>query len=656
MDAPDEMADALIAFLREALDAPSLQYEKAPALLGAGAEADIYAFTLSDVAQETEWGSTALACRVERNADANISQMRNVAAVHNALAALRFRAPRVVGVGTRHDGLGLPFMVMERVRGRPIVVYIGLVLLIWIVYGAMTPFFDFPAVVSAVIVLGGVAGIVASMGFCARVLARLHKLPAGELTDHLSQQGAVLDELIFDKHHQLPLNLLSDQIHRSTAFELIPALEWLRSHVPTIEEADRAICHSDFHPGNVMVDHRGLSGVIDWTRTAIAAPEFDIGWTRILNSVSLDPAENPRIPAILIPLLRGSIVVVMPLFASLLKLQEVLYRIMSGVDADRARYFEAFHAVLMLSYGGPLFETARSQRILRDHILRATGLVIANDERRLVWVDLDGKEETLSPPPARYNYPRLSPDGSRVAFGMTHPKHIWVHDLSNGRWKRLGRNRAPDYFPCWTPDGRGLVFGTVRKGIAGDLFLQPVDSKPDDAPSVTGRLLERPGLQAPFGWSRDGSQLLFWDSTILGMGLLSMEDDHSVQILFEGTFVQSDGAISRDGRWLAYDANESGVEGDFEIFVQAFPSLGQKVQISIDGGRWPVWAPDGSALYFRNADKMMVASVETGLPTFEADAPTVLFEGRCYEPASDGRNFDIAPDGKRFLMIKKVLG
>jgi hypothetical protein len=112
-------------------------------------------------------------------------------------------------------------------------------------------------------------------------------------------------------------------------------------------------------------------------------------------------------------------------------------------------------------------------------------------------------------------------------------------------------------------------------------------------------------------------------------------------------------AISPDGRWLAYESGESD-RPEIEIFVQPFPDGGKRHQISTGGGRTPVWSPDGRGIYYRNEeDQTLVAPVTTN-PRFRAGAAQVLLEGQ-YAAGTYGwyPNFDIAPDGKSFVMIKE---
>jgi len=277
--------------------------------------------------------------------------------------------------------------------------------------------------------------------------------------------------------------------------------------------------------------------------------------------------------------------------------------------------------------------------------LRGPKPTVVLEERRLIWVDRAGKEEVLAAPPRPYKFPRISPDGQRIALTLGEPSEdIWLYDLARGVLSRFTLNPGYDAFPAWMPDGQRIVFSSTREDSVHDLFWQEVDGA-----GSAKRLLEDPEDQVPLSWSRDGKTLLFYNGTG-GMGVLSMDGEPTARTLLEGPFTQQNGDISPDGSWLAYSSNESEAP-EPEIFVQAFPELGKKMQISTDGGRWPLWAPDGTQLYYRNGDKMMVVSVETE-PSFKPGIPEVLFEGSYFEPLNKGRNYDISPDGQRFLMIE----
>ena len=106
--------------------------------------------------------------------------------------------------------------------------------------------------------------------------------------------------------------------------------------------------------------------------------------------------------------------------------------------------------------------------------------------------------------------------------------------------------------------------------------------------------------------------------------------------------------LSPDGRWLAYSSDES---GRWEIYVQPYPGPGGKWQISTDGGMEPVWNRNGRELFYRNGNKMMAVEVTTQ-PAFSAGKPKVLFEGAYLPTPATFPNYDVSPDGRRFLMLK----
>ena len=110
--------------------------------------------------------------------------------------------------------------------------------------------------------------------------------------------------------------------------------------------------------------------------------------------------------------------------------------------------------------------------------------------------------------------------------------------------------------------------------------------------------------------------------------------------------------FSPDGHWIAYVSDES---GRYEVYVQPYPGPGGKWQISADGGQQPLWSRDGHELFYRNGDKTMEVAVTTQ-PSFSASTPKILFEGEYETVGGPGTNFDIAPDGQRFLMVKASPG
>ena len=182
------------------------------------------------------------------------------------------------------------------------------------------------------------------------------------------------------------------------------------------------------------------------------------------------------------------------------------------------------------------------------------------------------------------------------------------------------------------------MFQSSREG--GGLFWKAADG--------TGQVDRlKDGAALPYAWSADG-RLIFEQAQHIGA--LTMEGERTVEMLLDAEFREARPALSPDGRWLAYLSNETGTP---LIYVRPFPNIDDGLwNVSLGFGLDPVWSPDGRELFYRNLTDLMVAQVETE-PTFSNRTPEPLFSvpGLFGLPA-DGRRFDIAPDGDRFIVLK----
>lgn len=227
---------------------------------------------------------------------------------------------------------------------------------------------------------------------------------------------------------------------------------------------------------------------------------------------------------------------------------------------------------------------------------------------------------------------------------------MWVYSIERRTLTRVATDPADDSHPLWALDGERLVFQSTRGGGRG-LFWKAADGT-----GTTDRLMESasPTFVAPGGWSADGDSLIFGElratAANYDVGVLSMEDDRQSEPLLQMDFAEQAPTVSPDGRWLAYFTNETGQD---EVYVQRFPDLGEKQQISVGGGREPLWSPDGRELFYRSPNGLMALPVLETEPTFRAGSGESLFEQR-YATFIERRNYDIAPDGQRFLMIKEA--
>jgi serine/threonine-protein kinase len=287
-------------------------------------------------------------------------------------------------------------------------------------------------------------------------------------------------------------------------------------------------------------------------------------------------------------------------------------------------------------------------------LIYATASAAAGDT--LVWVDREGRAEPLSAPTGRYGTPRLSPNGRRIAFTV-HPEgrgdlDIWIHDLERGVSTRL--TTEPGMWPVWTPDGTRVTFASDRSGTYNVYW------KRWDGTGVAEALLRGDNARFPLSWSPDGRTLAFYelnpeldpstgrDIWVLRLGEDSLPGSPSpIVATRSGEWAPM---LSPNGRWLAYLSDES---GRIQVYVRPYPGPGPVVQISVDGGSEPVWAPEGRELFYRNGDRMMTVTLETE-QALAVGATRLLFEGRYKEDFFGNPNYDVSPDGQRFLMLKSA--
>jgi Tol biopolymer transport system component len=267
-------------------------------------------------------------------------------------------------------------------------------------------------------------------------------------------------------------------------------------------------------------------------------------------------------------------------------------------------------------------------------------------------VDRQGREEPITAPPRAYVYPRLAPDGTRLAlFIGDQEADIWLWDLVRAALTRVTFDPGFDTFPIWTPDSRRLLFSSERAGTR-NLFGQAADGT-----GGIDRLTETRNIQNLTAISPDGARLVFTE-TVPGTGedvmTLPLSGERRAAPLVQTPFVERNGEVSPDGHWLAYQANDS---GQFEIYVRPFPDVTTgRWQVSTGEGTRPLWARNGQELfYLAPTGALMRVGVERG-NTWTATPAVKLLEGRYFAGGIGGqvgRTYDVSPDGRRFLMIKE---
>lgn len=300
-----------------------------------------------------------------------------------------------------------------------------------------------------------------------------------------------------------------------------------------------------------------------------------------------------------------------------------------------ASFTRAGLALLLAAALGAFVQTARAQ---------------PSPSVELALVRLDGSKEVLGLLPGTVFAPRVSPDGTRVAFeipelqadGNPPVASVWVAELANIAERRaLPRSNGPmNWAPLWAPDGERIVY--LVNGDAPDkIFWRRADGSGEAEHLVDGRSGE--------GWTPGGTHLLFLTLTgngDYGISMLDVSSGTTAELIdFAGT-AQHSSNVSRDGRWLAYASNET---GRYEVWVEPLPRSGARRRITQDGGGHPLWSPDGRTLYFDRGGQLFSIAMDptSGAPAGEPLALPI--EG--FAQGEYRRQFDLLPDGRGFVML-----
>ena len=266
----------------------------------------------------------------------------------------------------------------------------------------------------------------------------------------------------------------------------------------------------------------------------------------------------------------------------------------------------------------------------------------------LAWTDRTGQTKVL-PGPSRqlWGTGRLSPDGHLVANGIGNERNgsdVWTFDVERGTLTRLTFGKATDIndLPIWTPDGRRVIYSSDTEGKYG-LYAVPADASARPAQLFATQFRTVPRAVTP-----DGKTLIYSEPgpdkrQRLMMFPLNGAAGQPQPLHADAAGGESDAQVSPDGRWIAYESNESGGQ---EVYVQPFPGPGPKTRISLDGGSTPRWSKDGRELFYWAripVAKLMAVDVATS-PDFRAGTPRELFR----QPSTT--TWDITSDRNRFLV------
>ncbi len=313
-----------------------------------------------------------------------------------------------------------------------------------------------------------------------------------------------------------------------------------------------------------------------------------------------------------------------------------------------ARPFDAAHAV----FTGDALPVA--EQVLR---FEASGNGVLVYQRgvniqRLMWTDRAGKSLEVLEGAGDARQVELSPDGKTVAMTVRDAGSgnvdIWLFDTLRGVRTRLTFDPSTDAFPVWTPDGRSVIFRSNRKGQF-DLYRRLADGSGTDEPVYADGL-----AKAPTSISRDGRYLAYWlQDALKGNGLgflpnpLGAPGKETPYLPERADFSADNPRFSPDGRWVAYQSDETGV---YEVYVTSFPGPGGKKQISRAGGVAPRWSRDGKELLYAAGDGYLTAAqVQSKGNMLEVTKVEALFATQLTNASS----YDVSPDGRRFLLLTR---
>ncbi len=277
-----------------------------------------------------------------------------------------------------------------------------------------------------------------------------------------------------------------------------------------------------------------------------------------------------------------------------------------------------------------------------------------------VWLNRDSEATPLLPEPRTYVETRVSPDGGRLAMTELSGDNwdVWVYDLARGTRTRLTFGDGIEGPAVWSPDGSELIYSSDEDG-SDDLFRKPSDGS-GEAVQITHEDLQ----VFVSDWSSDGRYVLAlrigqadedlgWQNGA-DIGFIDLEGEGAFEPFLATGFAESEGSFSPDGRWVAYQSNESGRS---EVYVRPFPPAGGRWQVSDEGGAYARWSRDGSELFYRTDDGIMAVSVEATGDGFGASRPRLIASGNFMGGlggvsvgGSTFAEYDVAPDG-RFVMF-----
>ena len=264
-----------------------------------------------------------------------------------------------------------------------------------------------------------------------------------------------------------------------------------------------------------------------------------------------------------------------------------------------------------------------------------------------IAVGLDGSARPLLAESREYAFPRLSPDGRRlaIAVGASDRRDVWLFELNTQTMTRLTSEGASNDRPEWTSDGKRVLYRSDRSNRSA-IWTRPADLSAEATQLVGGPKVDIFEAVMSPDMRNVAYQL---DTTGADIFYRAVSGDTAPHVVSNNDkAIETMPRLSPDGRWVAFITDESGRN---EVVVQPFPGPGGRVQVSAGGGTEPVWSRDGRRLFYRGDGHLMAARLAPG-EAFAVVARDTLFADTYQFAANPHANFDVMADGAHFVFLK----
>ena len=274
---------------------------------------------------------------------------------------------------------------------------------------------------------------------------------------------------------------------------------------------------------------------------------------------------------------------------------------------------------------------------------------IARSDSQLTWYDRDGRQTGAVGDVASHFFPRISPDGNKIAVSIVDPEtsnwDAWIYDLARDIRTRFTFSASIDGVTLWSPDGTSIAFLSSRQGKF-DIFR-----KSSSGSGSEELLLASNVNKFPHSWSPDGRYIAFVQNdlgtnTKKDIWILPVDGEEEPRALLHSEFNEDSPQFSPDGRWMAYMSDQSGRN---EVYVIPFPSGDGKWQVSAGGGEVPRWGKGGREIFYLSRDNtLMTATVAAEADSFQVSELSPLF--RIFPSQDIDWKYDLSSDGQSFLV------